>query len=85
MDINELRSEIDKVDSELLKLFARRMALSREIALWKKAEGKAIFDPVREQEKLSAIAEKSGEEMKEYSAGLWKELMRLSRKYQEQI
>ncbi|MBO5975808.1 MAG: chorismate mutase, partial [Oscillospiraceae bacterium] len=60
MDINELRSEIDKVDSELLKLFARRMELSREIALWKKAEGKAIFDPVREQEKLSAIAEKSG-------------------------
>ncbi len=85
MDIKELRNEIDAVDSELLKLFLRRMELSRQIALWKKAEGKAVFDPAREQEKLSAIATESGEAMEEYSAELWKELMRLSRKYQEQI
>ncbi len=85
MDIKELRNEIDKVDSELLALFIRRMELSRDIAIWKKTEGKAISDPVREQEKLSAIAMESGEAMEEYSTELWKELMRLSRKYQEQI
>ncbi len=85
MDIKELRNEIDAVDSALLKLFLRRMELSREIALWKKAEGKEIFDSAREQEKLSAIAMESGEAMEEYSAELWRELMKLSRKYQEQI
>lgn len=85
MDIKELRDEIDGVDNELLKLFLRRMELSREIALWKKAEGKEILDPAREREKLSAIAKESGEEMKEYSTELWSQLMRLSRKYQEQI
>ena len=85
MDIKELRNEIDKLDSEILKLFIRRKELSRDIALWKKTEGKAIFDPVREQEKLSAITIESGEAMEEYSTELWRELMRLSRKYQEQI
>ena len=85
MDIKQLRNEIDEVDSDLLKLFLRRMELSRQIALWKKEEGKAIFDPVREEEKLKAIAEASGDEMQEYSARLWAEIMRLSKKYQEQI
>lgn len=81
MDIKELRKEIDAVDGELLRLFLRRMELSAEIAAVKKAEGRPVFDPERETQKLSRIASASGA-MGEYALDLWEKLMELSRKYQ---
>ncbi len=85
MDINELRQQIDSIDNELIELFHRRMDVSRDIAACKKAEGRRVYDPVREREKLAAIAEKSGEDMREYSTILWSLLMDLSKTYQERM
>ncbi len=85
MDINELRQQIDSIDSELIELFHRRMDVSRDIALCKKAEGRRVYDPAREREKLAEIAERSGEDMREYSTILWSLLMDLSKTYQERL
>ncbi len=85
MDIKDLRKDIDSVDGELIDLFRRRMELSGEIARWKKAEGRAVYDPAREREKLAEIAEKSGEDMREYSTILWSLLMDLSKTYQQSL
>jgi len=85
MDILELRQQIDGIDNELIELFRRRMEVSRGIAEYKKAEGKKVYDPVREREKLAEIAEKSGEDMREYSTILWSLLMDLSKTYQERL
>ncbi len=85
MDILELRQQIDSIDDELVELFHRRMEVSRGIAEYKKAEGKKVYDPVREREKLAEIAEKSGEDMREYSTILWSLLMDLSKTYQERL
>ena len=85
MGINELRQRIDSIDNELVELFRRRMDVSREIAQCKKAEGRKVYDGAREREKLAEIAEKSGEDMREYSTILWSLLMDLSKTYQERL
>ncbi|MBR2880556.1 MAG: chorismate mutase [Oscillospiraceae bacterium] len=83
--MNELRQRIDSIDNELVELFRRRMDVSREIAQCKKAEGRKVYDGAREREKLAEIAEKSGEDMREYSTILWSLLMDLSKTYQERL
>ncbi len=57
-DINDIRSEITKTDSELLKLFDKRMELSHEVFEYKSANGLDIEDKNREQEVLSAADNK---------------------------
>ncbi|MBQ8264242.1 MAG: bifunctional chorismate mutase/prephenate dehydratase [Oscillospiraceae bacterium] len=83
--MQELRQQIDSIDTELVELFRRRMDVSRDIAECKKKEGRKVYDPVREREKLAEIAEKSGEDMREYSTILWSLLMDLSKTYQERL
>ena len=56
MELTDLRREMDAIDRELLALFARRMALSGEIAGLKKAAALPVFDPAREEEKLRQAA-----------------------------
>lgn len=85
MELSELRLEIDDIDSRLVELFRRRMEVSRGIAEAKKAEGRRVYDPVREREKLATIAEASGEDMREYSTILWSLLMDLSKTYQQRF
>ncbi len=56
MELTDLRREIDRVDSEILRLFAERMALSGQVAAYKAAHGLPILDAAREKEKLSRAA-----------------------------
>ena len=57
MDIKELRSQIDGIDSQLVKLFTERMEVSARIADYKKENGMPIFIPGREREKLQSVAD----------------------------
>lgn len=49
MTIDELRQEIDRMDSELLRIFNRRASLALEIGLIKKERGLPVYDPKREK------------------------------------
>jgi chorismate mutase len=49
LTIDEIREEIDALDDELLKIFNRRAALALAIGEIKKADGRAVYDPKREQ------------------------------------
>ena len=84
MDLNELRLEIDKIDNELVRLFAQRMEVSARIADYKKENGLPIFVPAREQDKLLDVAQKAGPEMSNYTRVLYNLLFELSRGYQSQ-
>ena len=84
MDLNELRLEIDKIDDELVRLFAARMDVSARIADYKKENGLPIFVPAREAEKLLDVAKKAGPEMEVYTKVLYSMLFELSRGYQSQ-
>lgn len=85
MDLTELRLEMDKTDEELLALFARRMALSGEIARWKMERNRPIFDPTREEEKLRRAALSVPEELRPNARELMQLLMAQSRRLQEKI
>ena len=82
MDINELRGQIDTIDDELVKLFAKRMDVAAQIAEYKKEHNLPILVPAREREKLKDVAEKAGPEMANYTRVLYSMLFELSRSYQ---
>ncbi|MRS01824.1 chorismate mutase [bacterium] len=49
MTIDDFRSEIDRLDGELLKIFNQRAQLALKIGELKKTNGLPIFDPSREK------------------------------------
>lgn len=83
MEIQDIREQIDKVDSELLDLFIRRMGLCADVADYKAKSGKAVLDAGREREILARVSKNSPEELSGYSRQLFSTLMRLSRSYQD--
>lgn len=49
MTIDELRTEIDRLDNELLRIFNQRAKLALRIGELKKAAGLPVYDPGREK------------------------------------
>ena len=49
LDLNEIRNNIDKIDSQLVELFEERMKLTTEVAEYKIETGKKVLDPAREK------------------------------------
>ena len=82
MDLNELRSQIDNIDDQLVELFAKRMDIAAAIGDYKKENNLPVFVPAREREKLKDVAEKAGPEMANYTRVLYSMLFELSRSYQ---
>ena len=82
MELKDLRSEIDAIDDELVRLFGKRMDVAARIAEYKKENTMPIFVPAREREKLKDVAEKAGPEMANYTRVLYSMLFELSRSYQ---
>ena len=82
MEINELRSQIDSIDDELVKLFCRRMQVAEQIAEYKRQNNLPILVPAREREKLQDISSKAGNDMANYTRVLYSMIFELSRGYQ---
>jgi len=49
MTIDDLRTEIDRLDSELLRIFNERASLALRIGELKKTTGLPVYDPGREK------------------------------------
>ncbi len=82
MELSEVRKNIDRVDSEIRRLFIERMSLAEQVAQVKAETEDEIYKPDRE----AAIIRKHSEGMdprlmREYQA-LVKRIMEVSRKYQ---
>ena len=82
MDLNEIRAGIDKIDDQLVQLFCQRMALSAQVADYKKAHDLPIFVPARERATLQSVAKKAGPEMPNNTRLLYSMPFELSRSYQ---
>ena len=85
MELDKLRQEIDSIDSQFVELFAKRMEVCGDLALIKKEMGKKIYDPARERQKLSEIAQLSGEGMRDYTTALYSLIFDLSKNYQRKL
>lgn len=82
-DLVQCREEIDEIDRKITALFEERMEVAAEVAEYKRAIGKKVFDKEREEQKLAVI---EGMASNVYFARglreLFTQIMSLSRKYQ---
>ena len=53
MGLNEHRSEIERIDEQIIRLIDKRIGISKKIFEAKRVEGKPISDPEREKRVLS--------------------------------
>ena len=85
MDLLEIRGRLDEIDARMEQLFEERMRLCGEVAEYKIATGKAVYDAGREKEKIETLtAMADGEFNKQAVAELFLQMMTLSRRYQYQ-
>ena len=55
MDLLEIRGRLDQIDTQIEKLFEERMRLCSEVAEYKIATGKAVYDAEREKQKIESV------------------------------
>lgn len=85
-ELERARKIIDEVDGEMAKLFCRRMEAAKEIAAYKGKRGLPVFAPSRENAVLAAGGARVGdEEMRSYYTLFLKEVMAISRSYQQKL
>ena len=82
MDLNELRSQIDSIDEQLVSLFVQRMEVASKVADYKKEHNLPIYVPAREREILQDVAKKAGPDFANYTRVLYSMMFELSRSYQ---
>ena len=82
MELKDLRNQIDEIDDELVHLFTKRMAISAQVADYKKANNRPIHVPARERQILQEVATKAGPDMENYARVLYSMIFELSRSYQ---
>ena len=85
MDLKEIRQNIDHIDRQLTDLLCQRMALSAQVAAYKKENNLPIFVPEREQQILDSVAKQAGPEMTPYLCKIYASLFEESRRYQAEV
>jgi chorismate mutase/prephenate dehydratase len=85
-DLLELRDDIDKIDREIVALFEERMSISEDVAKFKIANGRKVFDKEREQAKLATVKSLAHSEFNRHGVEeLFQQIMSMSRKLQYQL
>jgi chorismate mutase/prephenate dehydratase len=83
VDLQEIRTQLNGIDDQMLSLFCRRMALVKDVAAYKIEHHLPVLDANREQAIIDRVSQAAGEEMGGYARVLFQTLMALSRDYQE--
>lgn len=81
MELSELRAELDKIDTEMLTLFERRMEISAAVAKYKKDRGLPVRDVIREEAILARAMDTAGPDGRR----LYEVILCLSREKQEEL
>ncbi len=82
-DLLDVRNEIDVIDREIVRLYQQRMELAMDVGKYKIANGKAVLDQEREDQKLATLsALVDGDFMRQGVVELFEQIMSTSRKKQ---
>ena len=84
MELSEIRSKIDSIDDQLLRLFLERMALAEDVAAYKNEHHLPILNKQREREVLAHVTELAGDKER-YAYHLFSTLFELSRSRQAEL
>ena len=80
MDLQELRKDIDGIDSEILALFMKRMELCKCVADYKKVHNMPVFQGGREQQIIDRIKSLTNDrELENGTAALFTNIMDISK------
>ena len=79
MTIEELRARIDRIDSDLIRLYAERLETAAEIGRYKQEHNLPVSDPAREREVLNKVGAEAGEANENGVRALFSFLMAQSR------
>ena len=83
IDLKESRKNIDEIDRQIVALFEQRMRETNEVAKYKLETGKAVYDKMREDEKLEILGGLSSNAVNRRAViELFSQIMSISRKYQ---
>ena len=85
MDLQKSRSDISQIDEQIVSLFQKRMAISKEIAQYKKENRLPIYDPERERAILNRVTALAGDELADYTGVLYQTMFDVSRSYQHTV
>jgi len=78
-DLTLLRQEIDRIDRQMMTLFAERMTVAEQIAAFKQTTKKPVYDALREEEHLSEMMADLDDQHQTQGVSFAKSVMRLSR------
>ena len=85
-ELLDLRDKIDEIDRQIVELFEERMKISENVARYKIANGRKVFDKEREHAKLDAVqAMANGDLNRHCVKELFGQIMSMSRKIQYQM
>ena len=85
-DLNELRIEIDSIDSQLIELFEKRMDIVKEVIEYKLSHDMPIYQSDREQEVIKKnLAKISNSDLLQYASLFLENMMQISKSYQSDI
>ncbi len=83
IDLSVSREKIDRIDSQIVKLFEERMEAASEVAKYKMETGKPVYDREREESKPEKLGVMSHGRFNERAVKeLFSQIMSISRKYQ---
>lgn len=85
IDLKDIRVEIDAIDKQVQELFEKRMVLTSQVADYKIATGKPVFDKVREDAQMEVFRSRASSEFNATSIQeIYKLIIGIGRKYQYQ-
>lgn len=82
MQLIELRNEIDKIDDEIVKLYAKRMKVVKQVTDVKKASGTSVNQSGREDEIIFRVTENVQAEIQPFVKKLFEVIFETSKAYQ---
>lgn len=85
MSLQEYRAELDRLDSELTRLFARRMEVSAQVSQYKREHGMRVLDVMREVSMFERIESDMPRSLGGYGTALYSEILALSRARQQRL
>ena len=85
-ELEKCRAEIDRIDTEMAKLFEKRMRVCHAVADYKKENALPIYDEARENAILASKASRVADaELQPYYVDFMKDVMKTSRRYQSAL
>ena len=85
-DLKTCREMIDTIDRDMMALFEKRMAVVKDVVLYKQRHGLEIFQSDREQEVIAkAVACLDDHTLDNYARVFIKHMMDVSKQYQKDI